>query len=364
MRKYLFLLAACTLLLWAAGPAWAAETDTLELDLNATIERALKHSERVKAAGFALESAEISREQAEKDLYITEVNIGMTYTGAAYEASYANLLTSNLSWRMSEKSLTAEQDAVALKACNQYWELKKALVGVDTAMLALQKANADWQKASAFKQVGLITNAEVLGASTALASAKASLEDAEIALEKAYVSFNQMIGLKPDARPVLTEEVVYEPLDPETDVDFLVAKAIADSPAVWQAEQQLDMKTILADLAFYTGDYTPYKIRKIDTQQAELNIATAKDATDTLTRSLYYGIRTLEEKYPAAKQAVELSEENLRVAEAKFRAGMAVRADVVAAQSSLADARQGLMQLEVNHAYLKLALEKPWAYAA
>ena len=123
------------------------------------------------------------------------------------------------------------------------------------------------------------------------------------------------------------------------------------------------MKTILEDLAYYTGDYTPYKIRQIDTKKAELDISTAKDATDTLTRSLYYAVRTLEEKYPAAEQAVKLAEENLRVAETKFQVGMAVRADVVAAQASLADARQGLMQLKVNHAYLKLALEKPWAYS-
>jgi len=364
MRKYLFLLVACIMLLWVAGPALAAETDTLELDLNATIERALKYSERVKAARFAVESAELSRDKAEEDLYLTEVNTGMVYAGAAYEASYANLLTSNLTWRMAQKSLSAEEDTVALQACNQYFELKKAIAGVETAKVALQKARADWIKASALKQVGMITEAELMGASAALESAKANLQDAEITLEKNYKSFNQLVGLKPDARPVLTQEVVYEPLDAKTDVEYLVTKAIADSPAVWQAEQQVDMKSILEDLAFYTGDYTPYKVRQIDTKKAELDVSNAKDATETLTRALYYSVRSLEEKYPAAREAVKVAEENLRVTEAKFRTGMAVQADVVAAQASLAEARQALLQLEINHAYLKLALEKPWAYAS
>lgn len=113
---------------------------------------------------------------------------------------------------------------------------------------------------------------------------------------------------------------------------------------------------------FYTGEYVTYKQRKTEVEQARLDAASAEDAVETLTRALYYSVRTLEENYPAAEQAVKVAEENLRVTELKYQVGMAIKADVVASEASLAQARQKLLDLKKNHAYLKLALTKPWAY--
>lgn len=359
MRKYLFLLSLCTLLLFAAAPAWAAEPATPELTVNDTIKLALEHSETIKSANFDVDSSDLERENKLQELgYTSTVATG----DPTYESAYASLLNANLTWSMSEKTLSLDQDAVALDACNQYWNLQKAIVSVDTAKISLQKADADYQKASVYNRVGLTSNAELLSAATALASAKSSLEEAQNTLEKTYTSFNQLVGLQSADRPVLTEEAVYEPLDDKTDVNYLVAKVIADSPTVWLAEKKLDMQKTLEDLAFYTGEYTSYKVRENTTEQAKINVTNAKDAADTLTRSIYYSVRTLEDNYASADQAVKLAEENLRVTEVKYQAGMAIKADVVSSQASLASAKQKLLELKINHAYLKLALEKPWAY--
>lgn len=113
---------------------------------------------------------------------------------------------------------------------------------------------------------------------------------------------------------------------------------------------------------FYTGEYKPYLARKIEVEQAELDAASTKKLFDQITRSLYYGAKSLEEAYAGAQEGLTVAEENLRVAKAKQKVGMATVADVAAAEKAVAEARSALLQLACQHAYMKLAFAKPWAY--
>ena len=358
MRKFLFLITILAVSFFFAVHAWASEPATPEMTVNDAIQRALTHSNSIKKAAKSVDLTDYVREyKADRLNYMPTEPPGMP----AVEATWADLLTANLNWRMAEKSLTAEEDKVALDACNKYWSIQQAIGNVETAKLSLKQAELDWQKASAYNKAGLTSMETLLGAEAQLSAAKAALKDAQNNLDKAYADFNQLIGLRPEDRPVLTDEIVFAPLE-ETNLNFIVATVIENSPTVWLAQQKVELQKTLENLMFYTGEYVTYKQRKTEVEQARLDAASAEDAVETLTRALYYSVRTLEENYPAAEQAVKVAEENLRVTELKYQVGMAIKADVVASEASLAQARQKLLDLKKNHAYLKLALTKPWAY--
>lgn len=53
---------------------------------------------------------------------------------------------------------------------------------------------------------------------------------------------------------------------------------------------------------------------------------------EEITRSLYYGVKSLEESYAGTQERVRAAEENLRVPRVKFDVGVATAADVAAAE--------------------------------
>jgi hypothetical protein len=160
---------------------------------------------------------------------------------------------------------------------------------------------------------------------------------------------------------VLTDTVEFTPLDIK-DLDREVRKVMDSAPTVWLAEERVTMQKYLEDMMFYTGEYRPYQARKIEVEQAELDAASTKKLFDQITRSLYYGAKSLEEAYAGAQEGVNVAEENLRVAQVKQKVGMATATDVAAAEKAVAEARSALFQLACQHAYMKLAFAKPWAY--
>lgn len=358
MRKAVIMALIVSLLLIPAGPGWAREPAAPELTLNEAIGLALARNEAVRKAEKEIDRTMALREYKADALDYTPLGPPGTQS---MEIAWANMLSADLSWRMSKKSLTVEEDAVALSVCKKYWEVQQAASAVETARQALRQAELDFNKANICYKLGLISNENLLGAATKKAGARASLAKAQNDLGTAYADFNQLIGLSLEDRPVLTGELTFSPME-ETNPDYAVTKALENSPTVWLAQEKVNLQKYLEDMIFYTGEYKPYQARTIEVEQAELDAVSARNATKMITRNLFYAVLNLEENYPAAEQAVQLAEENLRVAKLKQQVGMAVAADVAAAEASLAQARQGLLELKKNHAYLKLAVEKPWAY--
>lgn len=359
MKKYLSSLILILFILLAALPVWAAEPASPNLTLNDAVTKALANSKSVKNAAVEVDSTRILRDQKAEDVgfILTEPSGNLSI-----DAAFANLLTTDLTWQMSYKTLTVQQDSVALGACKKYWDVQQSLVALDAARTSLKQADQDILKARVSQRVGLISNADLIAAEAKYASAKGSLDKAQNDLETAYTALNQAIGLASGDRPVLVEELTFTPLDKDVNLDVAVNHTLQKSPSIWLANEKVNIQKYAKESIYFTGSYTQYEVRNNNVTQAVNDYASTKEAAETLTRNLYYSVRTLEENYPAAEQAVKLAEENLRVGQVKYQVGMATRADVAALETALAQARQSLLQIKANHAYYKLAFDKPWAY--
>ena len=338
--------------------AWAREPATPELTLNQAIAMALAHSESVKKAEKEIDRTYEWREERADQLDYTPIRFP---SDPLVEIAWANLLAADLTWRMSKKSLTAEQDEVALDACKKYWDVLKAQEKVRAAEEGLKKADWELRRARANFQVGMIPQAALVAAEAGLAQAKAALKAAKNDLDNAYASFNRLVGLWPQDRPVLVDGVNFNPLQ-VSDVETEVGRIVDESPTVWLANEKVTLQKYYEDMMFYTGEYRPYQVRKIEVEQAELDAAAARKMMEEITRSLYYNAKSLEESYQALQEGVKTAEENLRVTKVKYDVGMATRAEVAAAEAALAEAKQKALETACQHAFIKLAFEKPWAY--
>ncbi|HHV77475.1 MAG TPA: TolC family protein [Syntrophothermus lipocalidus] len=338
--------------------AQAKEPATPELSLNRAIELALTQSESVKKAEKEVDRTEEWRNYRSDQLDYTPTE---PPGNALVEVAWAQLLSADLSWRMSKKSLTAEQDKVALDTCKKYFDVLATQDKVQSAEAALDSARKQLQVARALYNVGMGTQAALTAAEAQYQAAQATLNAAQNDLDKGYVLLNQLVGLWPEDRPVLTDKVDFKALE-ITNLDYEVEKVLESCPTVWLAQETVTMKKYLEDMTLYTGEYRPYQARKIEVEQAELDALTTKEMFERITRSLYYGVKNLEESYAGAQEAVRAAEENLRVVKAKYEVGLATAAEVAAAEKSLAEAQYTAYNLACQHAYMKLAFEKPWAY--
>ncbi|MBP7332018.1 MAG: TolC family protein [Firmicutes bacterium] len=357
MKKLVLLLTAAVFVLVTALPVWAKEPATLELTLSQAVSLALEHSEAVKKAASQVDLT------WDKQDYQSE-QLGFTPTGPSgnpeVEVAWANVMTATLEYSMAKRSLKVAEDTVALDACKKYWAVQNSLGAVEVAEQSLKQADLELNKAKVSCKVGLISTDALLAAESQQAGAKYALAKAQNDLDTAYTAFNQLVGLWSVDRPVLVDEIAYIPME-NPDEEYAVAYALSNSPTVWLSEQNVNMQEIFKDLMFYTGNYRTYEARKIEAEQAKLDAVGAREAAEILARNLFYSVRVLEENYPVVEQTIKLAEENLRVGQLKYQLGMLTKAEVSALETALAQARQGLLELKNNHAYLKLTLEKPWA---
>lgn len=350
----LLLVVLFTLGVWTGtGLASDVRDKPVTLTLNEAISMALSHSKAIKKAGLNVDRAEEDRQDAKKIVSFIPTGVGPYLPEV--EAAYTNLLTKELQWQMSKRSLTAAEDTVVLDTCRKYWAVQAAQRAVDAQKAALEQARGDLHAAEASYAVGMLSEEGLLGGRAAFEHAKGALEAAQYDLELAYIAFNDEVGLGREERPVLAEEVVYVPLD-VADLQNAVQRTVEQNPHIWQREQLI----VIADKVRYLQDN--WNIADIDMQLAELDAADLKDAMQILGRTIYYSARKAEESYPAAREVLEVAKESLRVAELKHEVGLITRTEVAKAEAQVAEAEKNLYNLITQQAYLKLACEKPWAY--
>ncbi len=362
-RKYLLITLALIIILGTIAPAAvAAEPAKPTVTIDQAISNALSNSEAVKKATNTVNLKEESRN------YSYQQN-GYAPTAAAYnftamvEVPYFNLLSSDLDWQMSKKTLTSQQDGIAMDACNKYWSVQKYQEKLKIAELGLKNALRQLQNAQAGNRVGTIADSGLLGTKTQYQLAQSALDSAKNDLDKAFIAFNQVVGLRPEDRPILTDTVEYKPINIES-LDYEVARVLGNSPTVWLAEQNVKMQKYTEEKGIYSGVYRNAETRKLEMDQVLVNAASTKEAAEQSTRSSYYAIKSVEDNYPAALDRVKVAEDNLRITKIKFDIGMSTATDVATDEKALADAKYSIFETNLNHEYMKLAFRKPWAASA
>ncbi|WP_338825985.1 hypothetical protein MTBGP_26500 [Moorella thermoacetica] len=348
------------LMFYIAQPVFGAtNASEATLTLQQAIEMGLKYDRGVKVAEAEIDRTKYIRDDAADKIDFYAVP-GATNYSQEYQVSWNSLLNADLSWQMSKKTLESTRDALVLKICQSYWNVQTAEDKVRTQELIEQQALATLQNARAGLRAGTVAPSEVVYAETQWQQAKNNLEAAQHNLNDAYSALNQLIGLDSGSRPRLVEMPEYEPLKVDN-LESEVERIVSSSPSVWLAQQKVTIQEWAADMMMFTGQYEPYKAREIAVDQAELNAANTKEIMKQVTRSFYYATMEIEKSYEAAKEGLRKAEENLRVAKAREDAGTAIKTDVMTAEVAVAQAQQAINELTRQHAYMKLAFQKPWA---
>ncbi|HHW40155.1 MAG TPA: TolC family protein [Syntrophomonadaceae bacterium] len=349
-----------------AGPllpaAWAKEPAAPQLTLKDAIQKALSSSEDVKAQEYAAEKAEEQRKDALDAVDFIPAPLSASPQG---DVAWSSFMKADYNWQIQKKKLEASKDKVTQAVVQAYYDVIYKNESLKNAQAALARDEKALQVARAVYAAGGIpsttastggippgTRASLLAAEAKAQDSRKAVESAKAELDKAYITFNRLVGLWPEDRPVLTEPLTFAPLKIDS-VDAEAERAVESS-------KEIDIKEKLKDIAKVDVDY-PYTLstsgfvwQELDITGPEVNIkeqdiAKAKNDTRQNLRTLYNDIRALEEKYAALQDALRAAEEGLRITRALYDAGMTTQDKVAEAEASYTDLRTKLVGLTAQH---------------
>jgi outer membrane protein TolC len=355
---FIFLLIAFGPGICRADTAMPADTLTVEQ----AIDLALNNRQDVLSAGLNVDAALIGDE-----LTMDQVNLviegsripGTNQFASAGTAAYNQMYTSDYNIQAAQKNYDTKLESVKFSVYQKYYNVVTALDSTDAQRLASQQAEEKLAISQLRYQLGMDTKLAVYQAQMQAVSARGNYGVAQQSLDQKYIALMEYIGWPNSHRPALVRELTYHPVEvnnPESKFKDIVN----DSPGVWLAKKSLDLR----ELTRVNSNDLEGELADIQQEQAEITVITTKDAMLQATRNIYYNVLSMQESYAAAKEGAQVADEALRVAKLLYEAGMGTKLDVTAAEIAAHNAHQTLNSLSYQHAILKMAFEKPWAYGS
>ena len=332
----------------ASGSAGSSGSDsTTGAQQQLTLQQALTMA---VASSNGLNSQSASVNQASNNVNTTNTeNAGtLTYTpssvtssvpdsvSSGVEAALNSLTSANLNLSYQQRLLQTSQDSVVYSVYQDYLAIVQDEAALDATQQAFNLADLTQRVTNLEYQVGSDSQNDVSQENESYAAAQTSLSSTQDSLDTAYQQFNQLVGLAPDARPVLT-----------------------DQPAVLSAQD-----TVVSDKTALTivSDVPSENMATGDTlNEAENNVATVENSTAQSERTLYQTIIALESKQNSLQQAVTTAETNLQMTQVEYNVGLDTKVDLETAQSNLSQAQLALLENTVSHQMDVMEFGTPWA---
>jgi outer membrane protein TolC len=323
------------------------------------------------ASSTTLNSASSEVEKANNDLNTTQTQNAatLTYTpssgsavptsvSSGLESAINSLTAANLKVTLQQRLLQTGQDSVVYAVYQDYLAIVQDEAALDAVQQAFNLADLNQRVTNLEYQVGGDSQDDVIQENQRYAAAQTNLDTAKANLTNAYLKFNQLVGLTPDDRPVLTDQPSFAPLVIGS-LDAEVSRVLAGSPSILQAQDSVSSDKTAMTVVSYVPSAN---MANGDTlNEAENGLAAAENTAAQNERALYHTITTLESSQDSLQQALTAAETNLKMTQVEYDVGMVDKIDLETAQSSLTSAQLALLENTVSHQMDVMSFETPWA---
>lgn len=260
---------------------------------------------------------------------------------------------------------------------------------------SVQRLEDHLKNVQAQYEVGVVAKVDVLRSQVELANAQQSLIQAENAYQVAEANLNRIVGLPMDTTLKLENILTYS--EYANDMAYCLDYAAEYRPELEQARQGVEaakgalmvarsgyMPKISASatqnwsdtnwpgdengewgvgvsvsMNVFDSGVTWSKINgaKADLSTAEETYRDTVDAVNLDVRSCYLGLREAEKRIGTTETAVSQAEEDYRIAQVRYMAGVGTNTDVLDAQVALTQAKTNYLQAMYDYNTSKVELE-------
>lgn len=315
------------------------------------------------------------------------------YTGGKLEGTIDK---AKLAVKVADLGIEKTQQQVKLDATTGYYSILQTRNLVKLSEESLDQLVAHLKNVEAQYSAGTVAKSDVLRSEVEKAKAEQSLIKAKNSYELAVSSLNNVIGMPLDTQITVKEELKYEKFDKSL-ADCITA-ALANRPDLAQAAANVDMaKTdiqvaesgnkltvaasasqkwnddefpgtknnnwtigVNASYNLFDAGITKSKIRGAETTlvKASEQLRQAKDAVQLEVRQAYLNMQEAEKRIATSQVAVTKAEEDYKIAQVRYSAGVGTNLDVIDAQVALTSAKTDYVQAMYDYNTSRAKLEK------
>ena len=393
----------------------------MELTLDKAIDMALASEPRVFIADSSISTAKANRRIARAgggvtvDYDYTFKKTGQTKPSIAdsIENSNSNLLTAKLpiytggavsgNIDKSEKAMLASEysydkvlQEVLLDTTNNYYKVLQARNTVKLTKESVERLQAHLTNVQAQFSVGTVAKVDVLRSEVELADAEQELIKAKNDYDLAVANLNNIIGNPLDTEISLQEELEYKPyteslenclayaLEHRPDIHAAKLNVDAANDAVKVASADYLPKVYLNATNSWTGENFPgndkstwmvgasMNLNVFDSGITSGNVNKAKAelfkqqelerqlvlTVNLAVKSAYLNLREAEKRIGTAKVAVVKAEEDYKIAQVRYSAGVGTNIDVMDSQVALTKAKNNYIQALYSYNTSKSSLDE------
>ena len=296
------------------------------------------------------------------------------YTGGRLEGAI-DQAKENLNYY--QYGMSSSYQTTRYNAEKGYYDVLQAANTVNLDKETVDRLDDHLKNTQAQFNVGVVAKVDVLRSQVELANAQQSLTQAQNNYDVAVSSLNNVLGLPTYTKLNLSQGLEYKPND--YDLDNCVTYAMANRPEIHQAEAAVGMAkaaqkiansgnlpnlsvgasnewaednfpgkeknnwTVGVSLTQNIWDYgvTAAKVRsaKADVVKSQESYRKITDDVRLAVRTSYLSMREAEKRIKTTEVAVSQAEEDYRIAQLRYRAGVGTNTDVIDASVALTDAK-------------------------
>lgn len=398
------LITAIVLGLMSAQTAFAA---AVEINLDKAIEMALQTNPTVKISEAESSAAKAQKDEAKASRWLSIDYTHKTARGGYYDSAdgaaphntHSNGFDASIplytggklsgtieqavqNYKSSEYGVDESYQAVKLSATNGYYSVLEAIDTVKLSKESVERLSAHLQNVQAQYDVGVVARVDVLRSQVELADAEQTLIKAQNAYDLAVADLNNIIGLPHGTELKVTESLQYNKYD--NPMENCINFALANRPELFQAEAGIEaakasvkvaksgyMPQVAASAsndwssANWPGDdgenwgvgisvsmnvfdsgVTAAKVRAAEANlyKAEETYRQTKDSVQLDVRNSYLSLREAEKRIATSKVAVESAQEDYRISQLRYQAGVGTNIDVMDSQVALTQAQNNYVK--------------------
>lgn len=320
------------------------------------------------------------------------------YTGGKVEGTIEK---AKLGSKVAELGITKTQQQVKLDATTGYYSILQTRNIVKLSEESLDRLNAHLKNVEAQYGAGTVAKSDVLRSEVEKAKAEQSLIKANNSYELAVSGLNNVIGMPLDTKIAVKEELKYEKYDKT--LEDCIKVALANRPDLEQAATSVDMAKadikvaksgnkltinavasekwsdkdfpgtdnntwsigISANYNLFDSGLTRSKVRGTETtlDKAATQLLQARDAAQLEVRQAYLNMQEAEKRIETSQVAVVKAEEDYKIAQVRYSAGVGTNLDVMDSQVALTSAKTDYVQALYDYNTSRAKLDKAMGIA-
>ena len=301
------------------------------------------------------------------------------YTGGKVESA---IRTAKLNLKVADLSVEESKQQIKLDTTVAYFTILQAKNTVKADQETVDQMIAHLKNVQNQFDVGTVAKTDVLASQVSLADNQQTLTKAQNAYNVAVATFNNVVGLPLQSEIKVKDELTHEKYN--LSLEDSISYALEHRPEAIQTDHNIEiakeavksaksgkLPTVTASAAAGWGDttfpgvdkdtwtigltstWTPFdsgvtkaKIRQSDSAvvKAEQQAKQTKDSIQLAVREAYLNMIEAEKRIDTSQVTVEQAEENLKIAEVRYSAGVGTNTEVIDAQVALTKAKNNYIQ--------------------